>query len=221
MKWPAETCPGPEFTASETLGKSACSLCIQRCVDKLVRDTAIATVEKQQALVDSVTGLPNRQVFDKTFALMIRRKVPFGLMLCDLDGLKRVNDSIGHSQGDELLKLFSETAGGVKRPLDVLFRIGGDEFALLMDMESKKAVTPSAKEQLTKRYGSAFDFAVTDAGFSEELRLGVSIGYDVFAGGDGGHFFDIVDDLMMLDKQVRKAGYAFDLYDERDLPNIE
>ena len=88
------------------------------------------------ALHDDLTGLPNRRLFDDRLAQAIlqgtRTGGKTGLFLLDLNGFKNINDSFGHQAGDELLCAISENLTRVLRSSDTLARIGGDEFAIIV-----------------------------------------------------------------------------------------
>jgi diguanylate cyclase (GGDEF)-like protein len=85
---------------------------------------------------DALTGLPNRVLLDdrltQAMARADRDGRPFALMVCDLDRFKLVNDSLGHSAGDELLQEVSRRLSGLIRTTDTVARIGGDEFVILV-----------------------------------------------------------------------------------------
>ena len=84
---------------------------------------------------DSLTGLLNRTVFDtlleRETKLLERDPTPFSLILFDIDHFKKVNDSLGHLNGDRVLQAVAGIAGGLVRESDVLCRWGGEEFAIL------------------------------------------------------------------------------------------
>lgn len=80
---------------------------------------------------DALTGLGNRLGFDEAMAEAIAAGQPFGVVTFDLDGFKRVNDTQGHSTGDELLRIIAARLGGRRIGGDFAARIGGDEFAML------------------------------------------------------------------------------------------
>ena len=82
---------------------------------------------------DSLTGLYNRAFFEEEMQRMDSRRFdPLGVMMCDLDGLKLVNDIMGHSSGDRLLIAAACILRQTFRSSDVIARIGGDEFAILL-----------------------------------------------------------------------------------------
>jgi diguanylate cyclase (GGDEF)-like protein len=85
-----------------------------------------------QASHDGLTGLGNRMLLEGASDRLFERNAPFALLMMDLDGFKRVNDSLGHAAGDELLVLVADALSRSVRPEDLLVRLGGDEFAVLM-----------------------------------------------------------------------------------------
>lgn len=86
---------------------------------------------------DVLTGLPNRVLLDDRLAQAAahaeRGSRPFALMVCSLDRFKLVNESLGHSAGDELLQEISRRLTRLLGPVDTVARFGGDEFALLIN----------------------------------------------------------------------------------------
>jgi diguanylate cyclase (GGDEF)-like protein len=80
---------------------------------------------------DALTGLYNRAYLNDAIKL-VEDFVPLSMVICDVDGLKLVNYTLGHAAGDEMLRGTSRVISGVLRASDVAARIGGDEFALLL-----------------------------------------------------------------------------------------
>ena len=91
---------------------------------------------QELATRDSLTGLVNRRAFfertDSARALAARMQTPVTLMMLDIDHFKRINDRHGHAAGDRALIVFAESALSVLREHDILARMGGEEFALLL-----------------------------------------------------------------------------------------
>jgi diguanylate cyclase (GGDEF)-like protein/PAS domain S-box-containing protein len=91
----------------------------------------------RQAFQDSLTGLPNRALLGDRINQAVARNLRSGgrveLLLVDLDDFKKVNDTLGHVAGDELIRAVAERMGGCIRPADTLARLGGDEFAVLVE----------------------------------------------------------------------------------------
>jgi diguanylate cyclase (GGDEF)-like protein len=97
------------------------------------------------ARLDPLTGLRNRRAFDEALATLVRRSrerdMPLTMILCDLDGLKQINDRFGHLGGDDCLRTVSKAMRTVLRDDDRVYRWGGDEFAVLLpDCDRKGAV---------------------------------------------------------------------------------
>lgn len=92
--------------------------------------------QRQQAQTDSLTGLPNRRAFatalDNHLIQLEQRHTSFSLAYLDLDNFKAVNDADGHLAGDQLLKKFGQHLNHLCRSRDLIARIGGDEFAIIL-----------------------------------------------------------------------------------------
>ena len=104
---------------------------------------------------DSLTRLFNRRSFTRRLgdeaARSGRYHRPFALVLCDLDGFKQLNDRHGHEAGDAALALFGSLLDGAIRRSDLAFRIGGDEFALLLP-ETNEANVRSVVERISSGF---------------------------------------------------------------------
>ncbi len=116
------------------------------------------TIERRQkdeqiqslAYIDSLTGLPNRFLFDDrldtALAQAERHRTPLAVLFVDLDRFKLVNDTLGHSVGDGVLRLVSARLGSCLRDSDTLARRGGDEFiAILPDTDQRGAALVAQK----------------------------------------------------------------------------
>ncbi len=134
-----------------------------------------------RAVTDSATGLPNRSAFEESLQRIAARSgVEAGLLYLDLDHLSLINDTVGSAAGDALI----QGAGSLLRATvdrnDEVFRIGGDEFALLL-RGSHAHVLGSAKRVL----GAIEDYRVGWQG--QALNATASIGLVTFVGGHGDH----------------------------------
>ena len=90
------------------------------------------------SLHDSLTGLYNRTFFDEEMSRLKKgRQFPISIVMADVDKLKIVNDTEGHEAGDNLLKLVAEVLNKSFRDDDIIARIGGDEFAVLLPNADK------------------------------------------------------------------------------------
>ena len=92
---------------------------------------------RHQAYHDALTGLPNRASFTEHLEEAMKRAKranwPLALLFLDLDLFKRVNDSLGHDAGDRLLRVAAERIRRAVREADMMFRMGGDEFTVLLE----------------------------------------------------------------------------------------
>jgi diguanylate cyclase (GGDEF)-like protein len=90
----------------------------------------------QIAITDPLTGLRNHRAFQEDLArelqVVSRTGVPLSLVLLDLDGLKAINDNLGHQAGDERLQATAEAIRASQRGTDLAYRIGGDEYAVIL-----------------------------------------------------------------------------------------
>jgi diguanylate cyclase (GGDEF)-like protein len=120
----------------------------------------LASQNVYQALHDLLTNLPNRALFlDRvTHALSRRRRKDqlAALLFLDLDDFKLINDSLGHSAGDEVLISFAERLRGCVRSGDAIARFGGDEFAILVEDISSPAHAVAAAERILALFAEPF-----------------------------------------------------------------
>ena len=118
---------------------------------------------------DALTGLYNRLFFEEEMRRLDQgRMFPVSIVVADLDGLKYVNDNFGHLQGDEMIRQVSQAIKNAFRGEDVVARIGGDEFGILLP-EADAEVTRSAIQRIYNRL-------LTYAQVNPEIPYGLSIG---------------------------------------------
>ncbi len=127
----------------------------------------------EQARQDTLTGLSNRRVFEEHVPVLLERakrhETPVTLMSMDLDNFKHINDTLGHTAGDEILQQVARLLSGMVRLSDLLVRMGGDEFL---------AILPSSKIDSAEILASRLMIAVRNLAFQTPgcERLGISIG---------------------------------------------
>jgi diguanylate cyclase (GGDEF)-like protein len=134
---------------------------------------------RRQAGTDQLTGLLNRNGFQtaalRERALADRTGSPLTLAVLDLDGFKQINDREGHLAGDEILNHAAAILGGAVRTEDTAFRVGGDEFALILPETTAEEALPVV-ERLSAALAGAAD-----------RPLSASFGVAVFPRDGGGH----------------------------------
>jgi diguanylate cyclase len=107
----------------------------QRLLASLQRAHQRAERAEAEASIDVLTGAASRRQWERTLEIEEQRCARYGHPACvvaiDLDGLKRVNDTSGHQAGDDLLRSTAGALTSATRAIDVVARVGGDEFAVL------------------------------------------------------------------------------------------
>ncbi len=129
---------------------------------------------RHQARHDHLTGLVNRVEFDRRLHAALRsagaRRMPHALLYLDLDQFKIVNDTCGHTAGDELLRQLSAVLRTVLGPRDVLARLGGDEFGVLL--EDSAPATSRATADALRRAAADLRFGWQGTRFPVTVSIG-------------------------------------------------
>jgi len=164
---------------------------------------------RHQAYHDSLTGLPNRARFGEQLEEALRRAkrngAPLGLLFLDLDLFKRVNDSLGHDAGDALLRLAAERIRRAVREADLLFRMAGDEFIVLLeDVRGPEEAAMVAGRVLE---GVAEPLQVGE----HQLAITASIGIALYPDDEtvGERLIKAADTAMYRAKELGRNRYAF------------
>jgi diguanylate cyclase (GGDEF)-like protein len=164
---------------------------------------------RHQAYHDALTGLPNRAYFsdqlNQSITLSARHGHASALMFIDLDRFKAVNDNLGHDVGDMLLKVVSERIHTCLRSSDILFRIGGDEFTVILPVITE----PEEAASVATRILEAVAAPVLIDG--HELSVGATIGIAIYPGdGDSaGELLRNADAAMYSAKENCRGTLAF------------
>ena len=158
---------------------------------------------------DGLTGLPNRKSFyehleGKLAGGRRSRESSWALLFLDLDKFKHVNDTLGHDAGDELLKIMAERLRGCLRKTDNLFRLGGDEFTIILNDLSEgidvARVAGKIRREVTKPCVLK----------GVELSVDVSVGISVYPeDGDGVEIMVKNADMAMYAAKESGEGYHF------------
>jgi diguanylate cyclase (GGDEF)-like protein/PAS domain S-box-containing protein len=149
---------------------------------------------------DSLTGLPNRVLFNErlsgAIALAQRHNQSIGVLFVDLDGFKQINDMFGHSNGDTLLLQVAQRLTQCVRESDAVARLGGDEFAILLNELSSENSAEGVAQKVLHRLQAPFNLA------EQKIGIGASIGIALFPdhGADGATLLEKADSAMYLAK---------------------
>jgi len=135
-----------------------------------------ADVQRKLATIDSMTGLPNRRQFfvaaevERERSRRYRR--PLSMLMIDIDAFKSINDSLGHDFGDQVIVMVANVCRGLIRSTDLIARLGGEEFALLLPETGLKDAADLA-ERLREAV-SKITLAEAHSLFTPTVSIGVS-----------------------------------------------
>ncbi len=157
---------------------------------------------EDQSTTDHLTGLPNGRSLcvelERQVNLWPRSDQPLSILLCDLDGFKRVNDLYGHLEGNRVLREVASLLRQVSRESDTVARMGGDEFVIVM---------PGADNPVANRVRQRIQTGVSDLSrrlFEREV-FGISVGIsDLHSGTQAEDLLTLADRLMYSNKAERK-----------------
>ena len=162
-----------------------------------------------QANHDALTDLPNRVLFNDRLSLAIlhaqRRRQALVVMFLDLDHFKRVNDTLGHSAGDELLVKVADRLRRCIRQDDTVARVGGDEFLLLLNGIGREADAAGMARKILAILAEPFLIQ------KRELFVEASIGIGMYPadGGDAETLVTNVDTAMYRAKETGRNSFQF------------
>ncbi|HET9211322.1 MAG TPA: EAL domain-containing protein [Thermoanaerobaculia bacterium] len=168
------------------------------------------------AFHDPLTGLPNRALFMDRLGMAIahakrRLSYTFAVLFIDLDRFKNVNDSLGHSVGDELLIAVARRFESCLRPGDTVARLGGDEFTILLDEVADVDHAVQVAQRLHREM--ARPFRVQGHEVFVTLSLGITLGAD----GDYEHPEDVLRDADTAMYGAKSSGKARDAIFDRHM----
>jgi diguanylate cyclase (GGDEF)-like protein len=185
---------GKQLKALRMLARQAAShLSLRRRTAELARVTAQL---QERAIRDGLTGLPNRAFFEEALGLSLRQRGSGrpGLLLCDLNGFKQINDRLGHHAGDELLRLTGQRIKRVARVSDLVARLAGDEFVVLCPGIERDGDLHAVADRVTEAVAEPATIAAT------EIVPGMTVGAAVAREGD-----DVADVMQRADEAMYAA----------------
>ncbi len=151
------------------------------------------------AMVDPLTGIANRRAFLIDAGELVRKIVagvrPVAVLVIDLDHFKSINDRFGHAVGDRVLQIFATTTTGVMRQVDLLGRLGGEEFAAVLCDLSFEKVTAVA-EHIRRAFAEATR-TVDGCPVAATLSIGIVL--------HQGAPVDVLDLLVQADHELYRA----------------
>lgn len=153
------------------------------------------------ANTDALTGLFNKRYFEKMMEIRDEKKKPYALFYMDLDFFKPVNDTYGHEMGDKVLKEVAKRLLKCIRSNDYAFRIGGDEFMLILNGNLDAQLCEKRIERIKKLIGEPYEFD------GHTIKIGISCGSAVYPD-DADCAADIqkiADKRMYADKKINHA----------------
>lgn len=157
---------------------------------------------RHQAHHDALTGLANRVLLhdrlEQATRLADRNPGPFALLLLDLNGFKRINDTLGHDAGDRLLQEVASRLSASIRKSDTVARLGGDEFAIILP-----GVDAENARRIAQTIGTSVGLPLTLDG--QRISIAASIGIAIYPdhGDDGGTLLRHADLAMYGTKHAR------------------
>lgn len=173
---------------------------------------------KKLALYDSLTGLSNRTLFHDRLSASLTRSQRLGtrvaVMFIDLDNFKSINDSLGHSAGDEVLRKVADVLHGLIRESDTLSRIGGDEFTIILENIS----TVHTVHQIVEKVMAGLAKPIWAV--NRELYVTASVGISLYPdhGDDVGTLLKTADLAMYQAKDDGRNTYQFFKPEMNDKP---
>jgi diguanylate cyclase (GGDEF)-like protein len=171
-------------------------------------NAALLDQVRHQALHDPLTGVPNRALFDDRLSQALERSAVTGgsvaVLYIDVDRFKRVNDSLGHGLGDELLQEIASRLAALLRPGDTAARIGGDEFAVLLAEIDGSAPAQAVADRLLDSLRQPFELD------GRQLFVTASVGVAVSPqdGSDVQHLVRAADVAMYRAKRAGRDAYV-------------
>lgn len=159
-------------------------------------------LQQRMVHLDELTGAWTRGTLEYFIAKRAKRRKDdvFGLIILDMDGLKKINDQYGHFEGDYALRTTVQLVKSVLKKSDIIARTGGDEFLIILDCDSRDRIEQTIEkiESILRQHNETT---------AKDYSLGCSIGAELFDSGftDIDQFMRHVDELMYINKRIKKS----------------
>jgi len=167
---------------------------------------------ERQALHDPLTKLPNRLLLmdraHQALARLHRNEGPIAFLFVDLDGLKAINDSLGHAVGDMLLAAVAERLAATLRDSDTVARLGGDEFVILAEDLDSESEALTVAERVVEALEATFEVGSVD------VRMTASVGVSISRDPDADPEDVLREADVAMYRAKRAGGHRLELFDE-------
>jgi len=182
----------------------------QLYLEGLINERTSELISSQQKLTqlayfDALTALPNRRSFNETLRELLeaaeKPQFEFVLILIDLDGFKRVNDTLGHDAGDEVLMVAAGRLRAALREGDSVARLGGDEFAILLHRIKDHGIVETICDRVVTGMTASIDIK------GQRVEIGASVGVALypFHGRAAGELYKHADQALYDAKRAGKG----------------
>ncbi len=177
----------------------------------------------RQANYDALTHLPNRSYFHSTLEKLVikadQTDTEFALMFLDLDGFKKINDTLGHQAGDDLLRNVAARLVSAVREGDIISRLGGDEFVVLLADAQEVEIVKTVSDRIIREVSRPYWIN------SNEVQISTSIGVACFPADAKGsaELVEHADQALYIAKNAGKGVYRFysEISNDISLSNID
>ncbi|WP_019911247.1 sensor domain-containing diguanylate cyclase [Paenibacillus sp. HW567] len=185
---------------------------LRHLVGNLTKVESKLTYMSDMALHDKLTGLPNRAALDEFLAHAVSKakqnRTTLSFLYLDLDGFKKVNDTLGHATGDALLQEVAFRLLDCTRDNEIVARLGGDEFIVVLNTSASKPAHEA--EIVASRIISKINLPIVIRG--ENIHVGCSVGAAIWSpdGADTDETLRLADEALYISKRSGKNQITFE-----------
>ena len=196
--------------ATDYLPKPVHFAVLRQRISRLLHAASVERHVRRLAYTDPLTGLPNRTTLSSHLSdLLIKARASndmIAMLFLDLDRFKLVNDTLGHSVGDLLLKAVSDRLQRCVRGADMVARLGGDEFTIIIDRAKSRDSVARIAQTICESIEQPFSFS------GQEIFVSTSIGISMYPldGDDIGDLMKHADTAMFRAKEVGQSYFFYE-----------